>query len=202
MTTPGNLNHHTTEGGITVNRLVGGCFALAIVIVVILLLIQLVSGGLNWIYTYFKESSIPYDQIYVEAKGELGGGENGWGWTINYVIHNDSSKTVDLNLNVKLPVTFSNCQATGMDPTTVYFQIYSNQPVVVQATLPPNQSVSGITYATYSEGDGRTLGYYTCWQTAGCDSYYGCQQYEIGTPIFSAQRDTASPVELRVERLP
>ncbi len=202
MTTPEDLDRQVAEGGVAPRKILGGCFTLLIVLACILGIIQLISGGFHWVRNYIKEATTPYDKIYVEAKGELGGGEYGWGWTIYYVIHNDSSKTVDLNLTAKLPVTFSNCQAAGTDPTIVYFQTYSYQPVVVQVTISPNQSISGTTYATYSEGGGRTLGYYSCWQTAGCDSYYGCQQYEIGTPIFVAQRDTSSPVELKVERLP
>ena len=180
----------------------GGCFVLALVIVVILILIQVISLGVNWIKTYIKESSIPYDQIYVEAKGERGGEDDG-GWNIFYVIHNDSSKTVDLNINVKLPVTFSSCQASGMSSETVYFQEFSNLPIVISISIPPNQSYSGSAHALYSEGAGRSQGYYTCWQLAGCDNYYGCQQYEIGTPIFSVKRNTSSSlVDLRVDELP
>jgi hypothetical protein len=202
MTTPDKLNRQVAEDGTTVRRMIGGCFTLLLVLLVILGAIKLFTGGFRWISTRSKESSIPYDQVYAEAKGELGGGENGWGWTINYVIHNDSSKSVDLSVNMKLPVTFSDCQVPENNQTTVYFQIYSTQPIVIQASIPPNQSVSGTTYATYSEGDGRTLGYYTCWQSAGCDSYYGCQQYEIGTPVFTVQRETLPSIELRANRLP
>jgi len=202
MATPEDLFQQAAEGGAILRKLLGGCFTILIILACIMGVIQMITGGFQWISTYSQESSIPYNQIYVEAKGELGGGENDWGWTIYYVIHNDSSKSVDLTLNAKLPVTFSSCQAAGVDPTTVNFQTYSYQPVVVQASIPPNQSVSGTAYATYDADSGRTKGYFMCWQTAGCDSYYGCQQFEIGTPIFIAPRDTSSPVELRVERLP
>lgn len=169
---------------------------------VILALIVGALGVLGWIGMSAKEAITPYSEISIQAKGELGGGENDWGWTIYYVIRNNSAVTLDINLNAKLPVTFSSCQAAGQTPTLVNFQTLSSEPVVVHVSVPPNRSISGTAYATYSEGAGRTKGYYMCWQTAGCDSYYGCQDYQIGVPIFNIERGTLPPLSVAVEQLP